>query len=240
MRKLLPFLLLFLCAIMASAQNTAITASHIDTFGGAPITGTFCLTPTDANGNPVTVVTSTGQQFAPLPGKQLCFPVAAGVLSGAVVPDTSVTQPANVCYRLRINNSAGQVVGSYPCIQPRGSTWSFDGYVPGSTPVIPTLTGGSNENLSFSSTPTFSLLTSSSRISLSGNITTFTLAAGYDGQPKCLEFAHDGTMTTYTVTPPANVIGFMLSVGLKRAQQCFTYFTADALWVANNPGVISQ
>jgi hypothetical protein len=94
----------------------------------------------------------------------------------------------------------------------------------------------SNENLSFSATPTFSLATTSSRIALSGNMA-FTLPAGTDGQQKCLEFVHDNTQNVYTVTPPANVFAFLDSVGMVRAQQCFTYYTLDTLWVAQNSGV---
>lgn len=94
----------------------------------------------------------------------------------------------------------------------------------------------SNENLPFSATPTFSLATTSSRIALSGAMA-FTLAAGTDGQQKCLYFVHDNTTNAYTVTPPANVFAFMPKLGLVRAQQCFTFYALDTLWVANSPGV---
>lgn len=96
-----------------------------------------------------------------------------------------------------------------------------------------------NENLQFSASPVFSILTYSSHMPLNGNVSSFVLPAGGDGQSKCLAFSHDGTGTIYTITPPANVVGFML-VGLKHSSQCFTYYTADSLWIANTPGVITQ
>ena len=124
-------------------------------------------------------------------------------------------------------------------------TLNAKGLATGCTPVAISPSGGTftNENLAFSATPTFSLSTTSSRIALSGNITTFTLAAGTDGQPKCLEFTHDATSTAYTVTPPSNVLGFMNPIGTTASlhnQQCFTYYTSDSAWIAQTPGVINQ
>lgn len=138
MKKSLLLLAVCLSAFVCRAQNTTIVASHISVFGGTPVTGQFCLTPTDASGNPLNVTTTTGQQFTPQ--TPLCFPIVAGVLSGAaIVPDTSLTQPANACYALTIKNNFGQIIGSYQCLQPQGSTWSFDSYVPSTLPSIPAL-----------------------------------------------------------------------------------------------------
>lgn len=287
MRKALPLLLLLACAVFAGAQTTTIIANDIAAFSGGPVTGTFCVTPVTQSGQPINIVTPSGQQLSSrIP---LCFPITAGVLSGAVVPDTSQTQPQNACLKATIFNSSGLQVGnSYPCIQPSGSTWSFDNYVPTSLSLIPNLQlpqfytnnalnqaqwrlnllagtnitlsnsqgnitincpgcggsggGSNNENLSYSATPTFSPSLATSRIALSGNITTFTLGAGGDGQSKCLLFVHDATGSTYMVSPPANVIGFMAvgNTASKRSFQCFNYFQTDSLWMANSPGVINQ
>lgn len=133
----LALALVLLLSWRAGAQTTQITASNIDYFGGAPVTGAFCVTPTNQGGAPINLVTPTGQQLAPnLP---LCFPVLSGALQHAVVPDTSRTQPANACLKVTIFNSSNTQVGSYPCIQPSGATWSFDAYVPSSLPLIPQL-----------------------------------------------------------------------------------------------------
>jgi hypothetical protein len=271
--------LALLCALPGFAQNTQITASHIQTLGGGPVTGRMCLMTVNQYGQSIPITTSTGVVMAG--GHPLCFTVTNGVLSNsAIVPDVSTTNPLNACYKVSIFDQTGNQVGSASCIQPEGATWSFDSYVPGSLPAIPALTmpqfqlngvpltaqgmlniicpscsptpgggisfptpsGASNENVAFSATPVFSVNTTSSRISLSGNITTFTLPAGSDGQQHCLLFVHDGTNTQYSVNPPANVIGFMNlgHVALKRDYQCFTYFLTDALWIANTPGVIDQ
>jgi hypothetical protein len=287
MRRVLPFLLLIACAVLAGAQTTTIIANNISSFGGSPVTGIFCVSPVNQSGQPINLVTPGGQQLSSrIP---LCFAITAGVLSSAVVPDTSQTQPLNACLKATIYNSSGAQVGNtYPCIQPSGETWSFDAYVPTSLSLIPNLQlpqfytnnelnqaqwrlnllagtnialsnsqgnvtiscpgcggsggGSNNENLSYSATPTFSTALATSRIALSGNITTFTLGAGGDGQSKCLLFVHDGTGSTYMVNPPVNVVGFM-NVGntaSKRSFQCFNYFQTDSLWMANSPGVINQ
>lgn len=361
MKRIVTGIFLALCAMAAGAQTTHITASHIQYFGGQNVTGTFCVTPTDASGNPLNLVTPAGQQFSPL--TPLCFPVTNGVLSSsAIVPDVSQTQPANACLKLTVYNNLNTQIATYPCLQPSTATWSFDAYVPSSLPAIPALTlpqfqtngsanatqsvlniactgctasggtvtipvGGSlptivnntllgnvsgataaaaalsvsqvqalllaapgaiggttpaagsfsslidtalgtstspvcpngtsgaltttgcvtgssssNENLTFSATPTFSTSYTTSRIVLSGNITSFTLAAGTDGQTKCLNFAHDATSTAYTVTAPSNVRGLMTvgSTASKNSVQCFKYFTSDTAWLAHDPGVLNQ
>ena len=58
----------------------------------------------------------------------------------AIVPDTSLTQPANACYQLTVTDNFNRPLGTYPCLQPQGSTWSFDAFVPSSMPAIPALT----------------------------------------------------------------------------------------------------
>jgi hypothetical protein len=109
-------------------------------------------------------------------------------------------------------------------------------------PQGPPGAGGSvawtNENLSYSSTPTFSTGTITSHIPLSGNMTP-QIAAGTDGQFKCLNFVHDSTSNHYTVTEPSNMVG-LFAPGLKHNQQCFIYYVADGLWEAFGPGVIQQ
>jgi hypothetical protein len=142
MRRIVSAIVLFLCAAAGAfgqSGTTQITASHIAYFGGATVTGSFCLTPTDASSNPITITTNQGQQIAPQ--VPLCFPITSGVLSSlAIVPDVTMVQPVNACYKLVINNYYQAQVGVFPCIQPSGNTWSFDSYVPSSLPSIPALT----------------------------------------------------------------------------------------------------
>jgi hypothetical protein len=64
------------------------------------------------------------------------------------------------------------------------------------------------ETVTFSTTPTISTATRSSIITLTGNITTFTLAAGRDGQEKTIIMCEDATGGR-TALPPSNVLNFM-------------------------------
>jgi hypothetical protein len=103
----------------------------------------------------------------------------------------------------------------------------------------PTL--ASAETVAFSATPTFSITTRSSSITLSGNVTSFTLAAGLDGQEKTLTFCQNAT-GGFTVTPPGSVRGFF-TVGTtagKCSSQHFTYSAAQSAWLADSPGVTNE
>jgi hypothetical protein len=98
----------------------------------------------------------------------------------------------------------------------------------------------SAEVVSFSTTPTFSTTTNVSRIVLTGNITSFTLAAGSDGQDKKICFKQGAG--PFTVVPPANVHGFM-TVGTVNAEwscQAFAYDNTDSIWLATSAGTINQ
>jgi hypothetical protein len=106
-------------------------------------------------------------------------------------------------------------------------------------PPQPTI--ASSETVAFSATPTFSITTRSSVITLSGNVTSFTLAAGVDGEEKTLTFCQNAT-GGFTVTPPGNVRGFF-TVGTtagKCSSQHFTYSTAQSAWLADSPGATNE
>jgi hypothetical protein len=83
-----------------------------------------------------------------------------------------------------------------------------------------------SETITFSATPTFSNITKSSIITMTANITGFTLAAGLDGQLKSLTFCQDATGLR-TVTPPSNVRGLTIGV---TASKCTT---ANLVYSAN-------
>lgn len=98
-----------------------------------------------------------------------------------------------------------------------------------------------NETVTFSATPTFSISVLSSIITLTGDITSFTLAAGVDGQRKVLTFCQN-TTGGYTVSAPSNVRGFF-GVGLMISTcstQDYTYYVSQTAWLANTRGVINQ
>jgi hypothetical protein len=102
-------------------------------------------------------------------------------------------------------------------------------------------TSASSETVTYSATPTFSIGTRASILTLAGNVTSFTLAVGTDGQEKTLEFCQNAT-GGYTAAAPANVRGFF-TVGMtagKCSSQHFTYSAGQAAWLADSPGVVNE
>jgi hypothetical protein len=102
-------------------------------------------------------------------------------------------------------------------------------------------TVASSETVAFSATPTFSTTKRASTITLAGNVTSFTLAAGTDGQEKTLTFCENGT-GGFTVAAPANVHGFFVvgTTANKCSSQHFTYSAAQSAWLADTAGVINE
>jgi hypothetical protein len=123
---------------------------------------------------------------------------------------------------------------------------TFDTIYPGEGTFFSEVCGdvaisASSETVAFSATPTFSLATRASLLTLTGNVTSFTLAAGRDGQEKTLEFCQSAT-GGYTAAAPANVRGFF-AVGVaasKCSSQHFTYSAGQAAWLADSPGVVNE
>jgi lysophospholipase L1-like esterase len=100
---------------------------------------------------------------------------------------------------------------------------------------------GSSETVPYSATPTFSITVRASIMSLTGNVSSFTLAAGIDGQEKTLCFVQDAT-GSHTVAGPSNVKGLFTvgSTASKTSCQHFTYNAALAAWYADSAGVTNQ
>jgi hypothetical protein len=98
-----------------------------------------------------------------------------------------------------------------------------------------------SETVTFAATPTFSIGKRASILTLTGNVTSFTLPAATDGQEKTLTFCQNAT-GGFAVAAPANVHGFF-TVG-KAASKCssqhFTYSTAQAEWLADSSGVTNE
>jgi hypothetical protein len=118
-----------------------------------------------------------------------------------------------------------------------GASWVAEDCDP--APVQSTV--ASSETVTFSATPTFSIAKRASILTLTGNVTSFTLAAGADGQEKTLEFCQNAT-GGYTVAAPSNVHGFF-TVGTtanKCSSQHFTYSGAQGAWLADSPGVTNE
>jgi hypothetical protein len=105
------------------------------------------------------------------------------------------------------------------------------------TPII-----ASSETVTYSATPAFSTKTRSSIVTLTGNVSSFTLGAGMDGQEKTLIFCQDATGSRTVTGVPANVRGFFTigSTLSKCSSQHFTYSLGQTAWLADSPGVTNQ
>lgn len=102
------------------------------------------------------------------------------------------------------------------------------------------ITIAGSETLSFTASPTFSTIVRQSYIGLTGNITSFTLAAAADGQEKTLTFCQLSS-GNFTVTPPSNVLGF-LAVGPTAgtcSSQHYSYSATQTAWIADSLGITS-
>jgi hypothetical protein len=101
---------------------------------------------------------------------------------------------------------------------------------------------GASETVTFSATPTFSNATLSSYMQLTGNVTSFTLPAGVDGQDKTLLFCQDATGSRTIGGAPANVRGFITigATASKCSSQHFRYSVALTAWLADGAGVTNE
>lgn len=99
------------------------------------------------------------------------------------------------------------------------------------------------ETVTFLATPTFSATAGMSRIVLTADVTSSTLAAGADGAEKRFQICQDAT-GLHLFAWPSNVKGGMtISPTASTCNwQTFTYSTASgyAFWYATSPGVIAQ
>lgn len=130
--RILPFLSLFTTMFVAGLQaqtKTPIIASALLNVDGSAVTGRLCIYPASlAGGTQGFTFGGTGQGST----AQKCFSVTAGVLqSGVYFPDTSATNPQNLCIFAQLidpSQPAGrQLVRTWPCLQPSGSSsWSLD------------------------------------------------------------------------------------------------------------------
>ena len=133
-------------------------------------------------------------------------------------------------------NVPGGVVGN--CIQlAAGNILNTVGFPCGSSGGQ-----GSENDLSFSATPTFSNTDRVlNTITLTGNVTSSTLAAASTGGT-CVGFVVVQGAGPYTFAWPSNTVGGMVigTTNGDRNAQTFCYYSVGSLWVAENPGVINE
>jgi hypothetical protein len=140
--KLIIPLLLFVTAFTCGQTGgqpgyTTVTATNILTgaaSGPVPLpSGKMTWQATDQKGTPISY------QVNGL-GHQVNAPTICGITNGAFnqtcsIADTSLTNPRNLCFNVSIRDSSNKLIlggpnSGYTCVQPQGSTWSFDNYVP--------------------------------------------------------------------------------------------------------------
>ena len=130
---------LLFCYAM-QGQTVIVTGSKIQNTAGTKLSGTITWHPVLSTGQPVSYVSPGG-------GATVTTPLAAPVTNGAFtlqLPDTSLTNPPDICFWATFSNKAGDTFGDgkgYHCVQPHATAESdtdwcqagvcnFDNYVP--------------------------------------------------------------------------------------------------------------
>ena len=113
----------------------------------------------------------------------------------------------------------------------------------GAAPATPVAT----VTVSYSSTPAFAAPTNergTARISLTGDVTAFTVASGSDGQILCIDWGQDtiGGRSVPFSAAPANLGGFFSigSTASKENMQCYNYIASISRWIAMDGGRVNQ
>ena len=136
-RIIWQFMVLALFGVWLRAQTVTVTAQHLG--GTEPYTGVVFFQPTLANGTPASVRLGGG-------GQTITSPISTYATQGVfsvVLPDTSMTTPANVCFAVTAMQKGKNVLGpGYSCVQPASSNgWctagacNFDTYTPNISPL---------------------------------------------------------------------------------------------------------
>jgi hypothetical protein len=137
--KLITILAMACVAVSSFAQSgtTTMVSSHLGSdLTLAPFTGRLCVTPMLADR--ATAFSADGA--AQVMPARTCFPIVAGVLQNAVVPDTSLANPP-IGLAAVIQDANGFNVYPYPqLLFPSGQTFNFDAYAPTQTAKVTTPT----------------------------------------------------------------------------------------------------
>lgn len=237
------------------AATTATSTQLVAALNSSPVSGTTLLSSllpqatTGAFGivkpDGTSITISSGVISAPNSGATI--PNTSLVLKGGGSIGLSVAAIPSVDYVIPSGNVAtATALAANPAVC--GGGQAAAGILASGAPsscvsvtVSTALIVASEESVASSTTPTFSTATRESTTVLSGNVTTFTLSAGAAGQEKTLTFCQNGT-GGFTVTPPANVHGFM-TVGItasKCSSQHFTYNSIQTAWLSDSSGVVNQ
>ena len=143
-------LAILLAVASLAAQTVTLTSSNLADSTGKPITGALTFTPTLANGTPTAYQLGGGGLRS---GASVSVYASAGVFS-ITLPDTALTQPRNLCFRLTSVNPAIVLGPGYTCLQPASSgqsgwcttangvtTCNLDNYTPPLAPLVQSVAG---------------------------------------------------------------------------------------------------
>jgi hypothetical protein len=120
--------LLLSLAGVSSAQNwSLVTATNLTYQDGTKLpSGKLCFTGTDSDDNPVSFKVGGGGQAV---SGAVCTAITDGAIGSFSVPNPAVTAPANINYRVEVNDNQGWKL-VYTQVHFTGSPFNFDAYVP--------------------------------------------------------------------------------------------------------------
>jgi hypothetical protein len=130
--------LLLSLAGVSSAQNwSLVTATNLTYQDGTKLpSGKLCFTGTDSDDNPVSFKVGGGGQAV---SGAVCTAITDGAIGSFSVPNPAVTAPANINYRVEVNDNQGWKL-VYTQVHFTGSPFNFDAYVPN----VGTVTSGTS------------------------------------------------------------------------------------------------
>jgi hypothetical protein len=174
---------------------------------GASVSGGLSIQPTTTKTAGYTASTGDFSLFCNASGGAFTISLPSAPGTGLLLVFKKIDSSANSCTIAGNGKNIDGATSLTLSVQNQSLMLQYDGTQWWNlTPILPAAVA-SSETVSFSATPTFSNSTRASIITLTANITSFTLAAGTDGQEKTLTICQNGT-GGFTVAPPPNVHGF--------------------------------
>lgn len=212
---------LFLGALaIAPAQTVTVSASHLG--GPTPVTGTITFQPVAADG--ITAISARLGGGGLTTKKPITATVTAGAFTMPNVIDTSLSNPANVCYTVTVRDTTGlQNLGpGFTCVQPAlNNSWctsgvcNFDTFAPAMPSLALTASGppgatgaaGANGSNGVASLPSLAQLRAKEPLATLANVyNVATNVSGYIGATDGAVHAGGYTSTDFI---PANSGGTM-------------------------------
>lgn len=192
--------------------------------------------------------------FVPVDNPVLLFDSSGNPYPSGAGTALTYTPPPMMCY----TNTTGSIL---PCVFTGGSAYNpaavaiTGGTINGTTiglttPAAANFTSingvsGSEEVISPSSTPSFSATTTSSIITLTANVTSYTLASGlYGGEQHTITWCENGTGGFTVAGSPSNIRGafnpFPSTTANTCSSQAYKWSPSVSFWFAVSAGSVNQ